>query len=95
MNIDGVYLLTAKNKNSDTVNMVVSLVSKKGKSRYSSAYYIADIMKNCRIDPREKKASDKLKYESTDYKYEYKSMSKLWKSIKNKYGKNYSIKKVG
>ncbi|MBQ3691801.1 MAG: zinc-ribbon domain-containing protein [Clostridia bacterium] len=95
MNINGVYLLTAKNKNSDTVNMVVSLITKKGTSRYSSAYYIADTMKNCRIDPREKKSADKFKYESTDYKFESKSMSKLWNSLKNKYGSKYKIKKVG
>ena len=95
MNIKGIYLLRAKDKNANTVNMVVSLITKKGSSRYSSAYYIADIMKNCRIDSREKKAADKFKYESTDYKFESKSMGKLWNSLKNKYGSDFTIKKVG
>ena len=95
MNINGIYLLRAKDKNANTVNMVVSLITKKGSSRYSSAYYIADIMKNCRIDSREKKAADKFKYESTDYKFESKSLGKLWSSLKNKYGSDFSIKKVG
>lgn len=95
MNINGVYLLRAKDEDANTVNMVISLITKKGTSRYSSAYYIADIMKNCRIDSREKKAADKFKYESTDYKFESKSMGKLWNSLKNKYGSDFTIKKVG
>ena len=94
-NIDGVYLFTARNKNSSTVNMLVSLISKKSKSRFGGAYYVADMMKNCKIDPRAKKSSEKLKYETIDYKYDYKSMNKLWQSVKNKYGNNYTIKKVG
>lgn len=87
------YLFTNKNKNADTVNMLISLISKKSKTG-NSKYYVAYIIKNSYIDSKKEKKEDQFQYETTDIKYNYKSMSSLWNNIKKAWGSKYKIQKV-
>ena len=87
------YLFTARNKSSETVNMVVTLITKKSKST-KSVYYIADIRKNVYVDEHASDPSEKIKYDTYDSEYNYKSKAELWKKIKNEYSKNYKIQLI-